>query len=270
MPEISIKSLLEAGVHFGHQTRRWNPKMAPWLFGDRDGVHIIDLEQALGYLHEAQAKVREVTKAGGLILFVGTKRQGKDTIKKAAEAAGMPYVTERWLGGLLTNFETIRERLKLLLRLTDEKASGDWERLPKKEQARKQDDLQRLETLLGGVKDLGDPPAAVYINDVVREDLAVKEAKKLGLPIIGVVDSNADPDLIDYPIPGNDDAVRAVAILAEAISEAAKEGREHYLKQAKAAEVEAVKAAEAKQAAKPKESVGSTDKEPVAAEGGAA
>lgn len=232
MSEATVKSLLEAGVHFGHQTSRWNPKMEPYLFGARGGVHIIDLEQTVGYLKDAEAFAEKTAKDGGLVLFVSTKRQGKAILKEAAEAAGMPYVIERWLGGTLTNFQTIHERLSLLLKLRKEKADGDWERLPKKEVARKQDTLDRLETLLGGLADLEKPPAAVFVGDVMREKLAVHEAKKLGLPVIGVVDSNADPVGIDYPIPANDDAVGAIKLITETIASAAGRGYALYRKQA--------------------------------------
>ena len=230
MPEITVKSLLEAGVHFGHQVHRWNPKMRPYLFGARAGVHIIDLEQTLGYLHQAQAAAKELVGKGGVVLFVGTKRQGKDAVKAAADRVGMPYVNERWLGGFLTNWQTISERLKRYHRLMEEKAGGDWDRLPKKEVARKQDELDRLHLLLGGIRDMNGMPAVVFINDVTREDLAVKEAKKLGLPIIGVLDSNANPSGIDFPIPANDDAIGAITIVAEAIADAIEEGKADYEK----------------------------------------
>lgn len=258
MSEITVKSLLEAGVHFGHQTQRWNPKMADFIFGQRSGVHIIDLEQTLGYLHEAQNKVKEITKDGGLVLFVCTKRQGKEAIKAAADRAQMPYVTERWLGGLMTNFETIKTRLALLAKLREEKRSGDWERLPKKEVAKKTEQLARLEMLLGGVAALEKIPAAIFVCDVVREDLAVKEAKNLKLPVIGVVDSNANPKEIDYPIPGNDDAVGAITLIAEAIADAAVDGGGRYRIQAgKDAEAAAAKLAK-EEAAKQKEEAKAT------------
>lgn len=236
-------------MHFGHQTSRWNPKMAPFIFGDRAGVHVIDLEQTVGYLKAAEAKAEEITKEGGLVLFVGTKRQGKAITKEAAERARMPYVIERWLGGTLTNFPTIKERLELLSTLRDEKKTGDWERLPKKEVARKQDELDRLEHLLGGLAGLEKPPAAVFLNDVVREQLALHEARKLGLPVIAVLDSNADPTGIDYPIPGNDDAVGAIKLITDTIADAASRGHQLYQKQsAKLAEQQAKEreAAEAK------------------------
>lgn len=219
-------------MHFGHQTQRWNPKMAPYLFGQRAGVHIIDLEQTVGYLHEAAKQAEAVCAEGGLVLFVGTKRQGKDALTEAATQANMPYVTERWLGGMLTNWNTISERLEHFRKLASEKESGDWERLPKKEIARKQDQLDKLTALLAGVKEMRELPRAVFVNDVVREDLAVREAKKLGLPVIGVVDSNADPTGIEYPIPANDDAVKAIAIVAQAIGEACATGRAAYEKKA--------------------------------------
>lgn len=224
MPDLSVKSLLEAGVHFGHQTHRWNPKMAPYIFGERGGVHVIDLEQTLGYVVEAQKKVRETVAAGGSVLFVGTKRQGKDSIEAAAKRAGMPYVTERWLGGMLTNWNTISGRLKLLERLDEEKKQGSWDHFPKKEVARKNEELERLTMLLGGIRNLDRVPDILFIADIVREDLALNEAKRLRIPVIGVLDSNADPRRVDYPIPANDDAVRAIAIIAEAIADAALEG----------------------------------------------
>lgn len=244
---VTVKNLLEAGVHFGHQTKRWNPKMAPFIFGARGGVHIIDLEQTVGYLHEAAAKAEEITAKGGTVLFVGTKRQGKDALVAAAERAGMPYVTERWLGGMLTNWNTIKTRLEHFKKLAAEKEAGDWERLPKKEVARKTEELQKLSTVLGGVKGLDEVPQAVFIGDVVREDLAVAEAKKLGLPVIGVLDSNADPAAADFPIPGNDDAVKAIELIANTIADACAAGHAKYEKQAA---VDAAKAAaEAEKAA---------------------
>lgn len=247
---VTVKNLLEAGVHFGHQTKRWNPQMAPYLFGQRGGVHIIDLEQTVGYLHQAAEAAEEICAKGGKVLFVGTKRQGKEAVKAAAIRAGMPYVTERWLGGLLTNWETIKTRLDHYHRLVQERESGDWERLPKKEVAKKTEELRKLDTVLGGVKDLQDVPQALFISDVVREDLAVAEGRKLKLPIIGVVDSNANPKHATYLIPGNDDAIKAIALIADTIAEACIKGAEAYQKQAaidaaKAAE-EAQKAAEAK------------------------
>lgn len=262
----TVKALLEAGVHFGHQTQRWNPKMAPYLFGARAGVHIIDLEQTVGYVHQAAEAAKKITADGGLVLFVGTKRQGKEAMVAAAAKAGMPYVTERWLGGMLTNWNTIGERLDHFRKLATEKAAGDWDRLPKKEVARKTEELARLQNLLGGIKDLEKLPAAVYVNDVVREDLAVAEAKKLKLPIIGVVDSNADPTIIEYPIPANDDGVKAITVVADEIASACAEGKAAYehrvteeaeaaakeaAAKAKAAEAEAAKQAakEAKEAA---------------------
>ncbi len=245
MTDITLKSLLEAGVHFGHQTRRWNPRMESFLFGDRGGVHIIDLEQTLGYLHEAQAFAERAAKEGGNVLFVGTKRQGKDIIRSTAERIGMPYVTERWLGGFLTNFETIRRRIEQLQKLRAGKEAGEWEKLPKGEQAMKQRELNRLETTLGGAAALEEPPAALFVNDVAREKWAVAEAKKLGIPVIGVVDSNANPDGIDYPIPGNDDAVSAISLIVSAIASSVTAGREAYQRSAKAAQEAAAKETEA-------------------------
>jgi small subunit ribosomal protein S2 len=235
MATVTIKSLLEAGVHFGHQTRRWNPKMTSYIFGERDGVHIIDLEQTLGYLHEAEAAAERIAKDGGTVLFVGTKRQGKDILRSAAERARMPYINERWLGGFLTNFDTVKTRLERLRKLRAGKEAGDWDRLPKGEQAMLQRELARLETTLGGVADLEKRPEALFVNDVAREKWAVAEARKLKIPVIAVVDSNANPEGITYPIPGNDDAVSAISLIAEAIASAVAKGRELYEKSAKAA-----------------------------------
>ncbi|MEX2209282.1 MAG: 30S ribosomal protein S2 [Patescibacteria group bacterium] len=244
MTDITLKSLLEAGVHFGHQTRRWNPQMATFLFGERGGVHIIDLEQTLGYLHEAQAFAERTAKDGGKVLFVGTKRQGKDVVRAAAERIGMPYVTERWLGGFLTNFETIRRRIEQLRKLRSGKEAGEWDKLPKGEQAMKQRELDRLENTLGGAAELESPPEALFVSDVAREKWAVAEAKKLGIPVIGVVDSNADPTGIDYPIPGNDDAVSAISLIVSAIASSVSAGKEAYQRSAKAAKEAAAKEAE--------------------------
>lgn len=216
--------------------------MAPYLFDKRAGVHIIDLEQTLGYLHEAQKKVEELTATGQPVLFVGTKRQGKDGLRAAADRAGMPFVTERWLGGMLTNFNTIKKRLDRLAALTAEQEKGTWDHLPKKELARKREELERLTHMLGGIRHLEQVPAGVFVNDTVREDLAVKEANKLGLPLIGVVDSNADPTNIEYPIPANDDAVKAITVIADAIADAAAAGKAKYEKQAAAPPPEAPKA----------------------------
>ncbi len=255
MLEISVQSLLEAGVHFGHQTHRWNPKMAPYIFGDRGGVHIIDLEQTLDYLQDAQAKVSETVAGGGKVLFVGTKRQGKESIVAAATRVGMPYVTERWLGGMLTNWNTILTRVQLLGRLSEEKEKGLWDHLPKKEVARKNDQLERLTNLLGGIKDLERVPDLVFIADVVREDLALNEARRLGLPVVGVLDSNADPRRIDYPIPANDDAVRAIAMISDAIADAVEVG----LAQHQAASTAAAHSAAAAAAAEVTDTTASAD-----------
>ncbi|MEX2043677.1 MAG: 30S ribosomal protein S2 [Patescibacteria group bacterium] len=264
MATITIKSLLEAGVHFGHQTRRWNPRMAGFIFGERDGVHIIDLEQTLGYLHEAEAAAKRFAKDGGKVLFVGTKRQGKDILRAAAERAGMPYVNERWLGGFLTNFDTVRRRLDRLKKLRADKESGDWSRLPKGEQASLQRELSRLETTLGGVAGLEERPAALFVNDVARENWAVAEARKLGIPVIGVIDSNADPQGIAHPIPGNDDAVSAISLITEAIASAVTKGREAYEKSSKA--VQEKKRVEEEKAGTPG-STPATDAKPVTASG---
>lgn len=222
---VTMKALLEAGVHFGHQTKRWNPKMRPYIFSDRHGIHVIDLQQTTRLLHEAQDFARDVALNGGRIIFVGTKKQAQDTVRTEAGRCGMPFVDRRWLGGTLTNFVTIRSRLRYLRDLERRVYGGELENLPKQEQVRTQRELQKLQESLGGLRDLTQLPAAVYIVDPKRETIAVAEARRLGVPIIAMVDTNCDPDLVDYVIPANDDAIRSVRLITSRIADAIVEGR---------------------------------------------
>ena len=222
---ISMKQLLEAGVHFGHQTRRWNPKMAPFIFMDRNGIHIIDLQQTVTRLNEAYKFVEQIAAEGGTILFVGTKKQAQEAVAEEATRCGMYFVNHRWLGGMLTNFQTIQLRIRYLRELETRRDRGDFDRLPKKEMQRLQDDIARLERILGGIKDMRRLPNAIFIIDTRKERTAVLEARRLEIPIIALADTNSDPDEIDYPIPANDDAIRAVRLLSAKIADAVVEGR---------------------------------------------
>ena len=217
MAVISMKQLLEAGVHFGHQTRRWNPKMAPYIFAERNGIYIIDLQKTVKKVNEAYEFVREVAAAGKPVLFVGTKKQAQETIKEEALRAGEFFVNERWLGGMLTNYQTIEKRIKRLNKLAEMEADGTLELLTKKE---------KLERFLGGIKDMPELPGALFVIDPRKEKIAVTEAKKLGIPVVAIVDTNCDPDDVDYVIPGNDDAIRAVKLLASVISDAVLEAKQ--------------------------------------------
>jgi len=224
MSRLTMKQLLEAGVHFGHQTRRWNPKMAPFIFGERNGIHIIDLQQTVKLFDVAYDFVVDTVAEGGKVLFVGTKRQAQDTIKEEAERCGMYYVNHRWLGGTLTNFKTIRRSVEKLKKLESWFEDGTIERFPKKERLKLERLRQKLERNLGGIKDMEDLPQAIYIVDPKKEHIATLEAHKLGIPIVAIVDTNCDPDLIDYIIPGNDDAIRAIKLLTSKIADACLEG----------------------------------------------
>ena len=238
---ISMKALLEAGVHFGHQTRRWHPKMKSYIFTERSGIHIIDLQQTVVKLGEAYGFVRDTVANGGTIMFVGTKKQAQEAVVEEATRCGMPYITQRWLGGMLTNFSTIQARLAHLAELEQRKAKGEFERLPKKEVMKLEEEIARLNRLLGGIKDITKLPDAVYIIDPHRESIAVSEAHKLEIPVVALVDTNCNPDWADYPIPANDDAIRAVKLLTNKIADAVLEGQQ--LRQAAAegaAEGEAV------------------------------
>ncbi len=222
---ISMKQLLEAGVHFGHQTRRWNPKMQQFIFMDRNGIHIIDLQQTVGRLNEAYKFAQQTVTDGGSLLFVGTKKQAQEAVAEEAKRCGMYYVNQRWLGGMLTNFKTIQLRIAHLRELEARRDRGDFERLPKKEVQHLQDELDRLERILGGIKDMRRLPSAIFVIDTRKERTAVLEARRLEIPIIALADTNCDPDEMDYPIPANDDAIRAVRLLCAKIADAAVEGR---------------------------------------------
>ena len=226
MSVVSMKNLLEAGVHFGHQTRRWNPKMAPYIYTERNGIYIIDLQKTVKKLEEAYNFVREISANGGSVLFVGTKKQAQDAIKEEAARCGGYYVNARWLGGMLTNFRTMRTRIDRLAQLRKMEEDGTFAMLPKKEVTKLQGEIEKLEKYLGGVKEMKKIPAALFIVDPRKERNAIAEAKKLNIPVVAIVDTNCDPDEIDYVIPGNDDAIRAIRLIAAAMANAAIEGRQ--------------------------------------------
>ena len=243
MSVVSMKQLLEAGVHFGHQTRRWNPKMQQYIFTERNGIYIIDLQKTVKKLEEAYNFVRELSAEGKSVLFVGTKKQAQESIREEAERAGAFFVNARWLGGMLTNYRTIRRRIERLNQLKAMEEDGTFELLPKKEVAKLQLEIEKLEKFLGGIKDMKQMPSALFIVDPRKERIAVSEAKKLGIPIIAIVDTNCDPDEIDYVIPGNDDAIRAVKLISATVANAIIEGKEGQMgaaaKEAKEKENEA-------------------------------
>jgi small subunit ribosomal protein S2 len=223
---ISMKQLLEAGVHFGHQTRRWNPKMAPYIFTDRNGIYIIDLQKTVKKVEEAYNFVKSVVQEGGSILFVGTKKQAQESVREECERCGMFYVNQRWLGGMLTNFQTIRKRIDRLHELEKMEQDGTMTALPKKEVAELLHEKERLNKFLGGIKDMRRLPQAMFVIDPRKERIAVAEGRKLGIPIIAIVDTNCDPDEVDYVIPGNDDAIRAVRLLTSKMADAVLEGKQ--------------------------------------------
>jgi len=225
MSVVSMKALLEAGVHFGHQTRRWNPKMAPYIFTDRNGIHIIDLQQTAKYLDQAYNAMRDCA-AEGDVLFVGTKKQAQESIRTEAERCGMPYVNSRWLGGTLTNFRTIRRRIARLNQLKTMREDGTFDMLTKKEVSKYEGEIAKFEKFLGGIKDMERLPAAMFVVDIRKEHIAVREAHRLGIPIFAIVDTNCDPDEVDYLIPGNDDAIRAVKLITNTMANAIIEGRQ--------------------------------------------
>ena len=226
MGVISMKQLLEAGVHFGHQTRRWNPKMAEYIFTERNGIYIIDLQKTVKKVEEAYRFVKEVSEAGKEILFVGTKKQAQDSIKEEAERSGMHFVNQRWLGGMLTNFKTIRRRIDRLNQLNTMANDGTFELLPKKEVIKLKAETDKLEKYLGGIQNMKKQPGALFIVDPKKERIAILEAKRLGIPVVAIVDTNCDPDEVDYVIPGNDDAIRAVKLIAATVADAIIEGRQ--------------------------------------------
>jgi len=223
---VSMKQLLESGVHFGHQTRRWNPKMKPYIFAERNGIYIVDLQKTVKGLERAYDFLREVSKGGGSVLFVGTKRQAQETIAEEAQRCGQFYINQRWLGGLLTNFQTIARRVRYMIRLQEMEESGEFERYPKKEVIKLRKERAKLEKYLSGIRDMKDIPDALYVVDPRREEIAVKEAHKLGIPVVAIVDTNCDPELINFPIPGNDDAIRAIKLITSLMADAIIEGRQ--------------------------------------------
>jgi small subunit ribosomal protein S2 len=225
MPVVTRRELLEAGVHFGHQTRRWNPKMRRFIFGERSGIYIIDLEQSLVGIEEAYGFLLDIGRRGGSVLFVGTKKQAQEVVASQAARVGMPYVNTRWLGGMLTNFQTIYRRLQRLKALREMERSGMFEFLPKKEVIKLRHEKEKLDRNLAGLQDMERLPDAVYVIDTKKEHIAVTEARKLGIPVVAIVDTNADPDEVDYPIPGNDDAIRACTLITKIVADALQEGQ---------------------------------------------
>ncbi len=243
MAVVSMKQLLEAGVHFGHQTRRWNPKMAEYIYMERNGIYIIDLQKTVKKLEEAYSFVRSVSESGKSVLFVGTKKQAQDAVKEEAERVGQFYVNARWLGGMLTNFKTMRTRVDRLAQLKRMQEDGTFDMLPKKEVVKLLHEIEKLEKYLGGVKDMRKLPGALFVVDPRKEHNAISEARKLGIPIVAIVDTNCDPDEVDYVIPGNDDAIRSIRLISAAMANAVMEGRQGEDAEA-AAEGEAEAAAE--------------------------
>ncbi len=238
MGAVSMKQLLEAGVHFGHQTRRWNPKMKEYIFTERNGIYIIDLQKTVKKVEEAYSFIREVAANGEDVLFVGTKKQAQEAIKEEAERVGMFYVNNRWLGGMLTNFKTIRKRIERLDQLKKMEEDGTFDLLPKKEVSKLKNEMEKLEKFLGGIKELKRVPGAMFVVDPRKERIAIAEAKRLNIPVVAIVDTNCDPDEVDYVIPGNDDAIRAVKLIAGAMADAIIEGRQGEQMEAKASEDE--------------------------------
>ncbi|MBE3557055.1 MAG: 30S ribosomal protein S2 [Firmicutes bacterium] len=232
MPILSMKQLLEAGVHFGHQTRRWNPKMAPYIFTERNGIYIVDLQKTVQKIEQAYHFLRDTATAGGTILFVGTKKQAQDTVEEEAKRCGMPYVNQRWLGGTLTNFATIRQRVERLNALDRMAEDGTFDVLPKKEVVLLRKEWERLEKYLGGIREMDRLPDVVFLIDSRKEHIAVTEARKLEIPIVAIVDTNCDPDEIDYLIPGNDDAIRAIRLITSKLADAILEGKQQAAEQA--------------------------------------
>ena len=239
MSVISMKQLLEAGVHFGHQTRRWNPKMAPYIFAERNGIYIIDLQKTVKKVDEAYAAVSDIISEGGEILFVGTKKQAQESIKEEAERCGMYYVNERWLGGMLTNFKTIRTRIARLIELEKMQEDGTFEVLPKKEVAVLLHEKEKLDKNLGGIKEMTRIPDVMFVVDPRKEKIAIQEAHILGIPVVAIVDTNCDPEEVDYVIPGNDDAIRAVKLIASKIADAVIEAKHGEQQTAESTEAEA-------------------------------
>lgn len=226
MSVISMKELLEAGVHFGHQTRRWNPKMAEYIFTERNGIYIIDLQKTVGKVEDAYSFIKSVVDENGTVLFVGTKKQAQEAIESEARRSGMYFVNQRWLGGMLTNYKTIKKRIDLLFKLEKMELDGTFEALPKKEVIKLRAEKDKLEKFLGGIKDMHKLPSAIFVVDPKKEKIAIQEAKVLGIPVVAIVDTNCDPDEVDYVIPGNDDAIRAVKLIAGKMADAIIEARQ--------------------------------------------
>ena len=225
MADVTLRDLLEAGTHFGHQTRRWNPKMKPYIFAERNGIHIVDLQKTVGKLEEACAAVTQTAQAGKSVLFVGTKKQAVDTVRAGAERCGMFYVTERWLGGMLTNWQTIRQNIRHLDHLDQIADDGTYQKLKKKEVLLLEKERGRMAKVLGGIRKMNTLPGLIYIVDIKKEHIAIAEARKLGVPSVALVDTNCDPDLVSHPIPGNDDALRSIELVTRAMADAVIEGR---------------------------------------------
>lgn len=249
MAVVTMRGLLEAGVHFGHQTRRWNPKMKPYIFTERSGIYILNLQKTMVELEKSYRYALSTGKRGGTILFVGTKKQAQEPLFNAATAAGMPYVTHRWLGGMLTNFETVRSRVAYMKKIEAMIEDGTMATLPKKEQILKNKELDKLHANLNGIRDMVALPSAMFVVDTKRETIAIAEARRLNIPIIGLVDTNADPDEVDFPIPANDDAIRSVALIADVISSAILEGKGGVAPEQLPTEAEAAAVVEAEVAA---------------------
>jgi len=245
MSIVNMKKLLEAGVHFGHQTRRWNPKMADYIFTERNGIYIIDLQQTVGLVDKAYNYIKEVVANGQDILFVGTKKQAQESIEKEAKRCGMHFVSQRWLGGMLTNYKTIKKRIDRLHELEEMEESGKFELLPKKEVIQLKHEADRLEKFLGGIKNMKNLPGAMFIEDPKKEENAVKEAKIMGIPVVSIIDTNCDPDEIDVVIPGNDDAIRAIKLFTSVIADAVLEAKQGVQLEAEEAEKEKVQSQEA-------------------------
>ena len=236
MTGMSMRQMLEAGVHFGHQTRFWNPKMSQFIFGERNRIHIINLEHSLPLYNEAAGFIRNVVADGGKVLFVGTKRSAREAIAQEAARCGMPYVSHRWLGGMLTNFKTIKQSIRRLAEIDEMQANGTLDQRSKREAQMVRREREKLDRSLGGIKDMDGLPDAMFVIDVGHENIAIHEAQKLGIPVVAVVDTNCDPDLIDYKIPGNDDAIRAIRLFCAAVAEAVIEGRNLYEERQRAGE----------------------------------
>src|SRR6201987_3377404 len=237
MPAVTMRELLESGVHFGHQTRRWNPKMKPYVFGARNGIYIIDLQKTVDQTRAACAFASSVCAEGKKVLFVGTKKQAKEVVEEEAKRSGMYFVTNRWLGGMLTNYQTVKASIDRLKKIESLKMSSDWNDVPKKEQSRYERELDKLQKSLGGIQDMKKLPGAIFVIDTEKEHIAVKEAKKLGIPTIAVVDTNCDPSYITYVIPGNDDAIRSIRIFAKLIADSCLEGAQIFQEKLRAQEI---------------------------------